>query len=202
MTMGIDFSCWQTCGSPTINHKHTFRNSQLHKIFHQFVEHRSYLCRYYSSTTQKYLKLSFCERSTRRDIQLRTLVVGFQIAFWLNRTLIFPKFFWRNRHQNFLGLFGNCIDEFDEHNNLDYRENMFLHNPLVPKILVSLRANNVILNTEDLDYHIVQNYFLHQQRSQVIHIRLFHNVSAMLNHFFQTFLETMQTQHCKSGKNF
>ncbi len=79
---------------------------------------------------------------------------------------------------------------------------MFLHNPLVPKTLVSFKSNQVILDTKYLKSQTVENYFLHQERNHVIHVGLFHNVSAKLDDHFQTFLETMQAQHCKPGKNF
>ena len=65
--------------------------------------------------------------------QLKVLVNAFQLASFLNRTLILPKFICGVEYCNLMGRFPGCVRFLDETLGTNYREHMFLQNPLVPE---------------------------------------------------------------------
>ena len=65
--------------------------------------------------------------------QQRSLRNGFELALLLNRTLILPKFFCGNQVCNIMKRFPKRVKLLDEKLATNYREHMFLKNPLVPE---------------------------------------------------------------------
>ena len=63
--------------------------------------------------------------------QQRSLRNGFELTLLLNRTLILPKFFCGNQVCNLMKRFPKSVKLLDEKLATNYREHMFLKNPLV-----------------------------------------------------------------------
>ena len=65
--------------------------------------------------------------------QQRSLKNGFELALLLNRTVILPKFLCANKDCNLMKRFPKSVKLLDENLGTNYREHMFLKNPLVPE---------------------------------------------------------------------
>ena len=91
-----------------------------------------FIRRYYSSGERKYLQLNLLG-NLDTAAQQRSLKNGFELALLLNRTLILPKFYCENKVCNLMKRFPKSVKLLYEKLGTNYREHMFLENPLVPE---------------------------------------------------------------------
>ena len=80
--------------------------------------------------------------------QERCLRNGLELALLLNRTLILPKFFCGNQVCNLMKRFPKSVKLLDEKLATNYREHMFLKNPLVPDNVRNSISKEIFFNSE------------------------------------------------------
>ena len=147
-----------------------------------FICNRHIFYRYYSSLDQKYLQVIIKNRHSSTTDQQEILENGFQLASLLNRTLILPKFFCKDKQPcNYNPQKINKLDKNIGTNN--YREHVFLQHPLVPNQVKNSLSG--VLNFKFISNRpkasVVEKMFYEYRNTSVIMVELNQRVKFRFN---------------------